>query len=144
MIVADEAASRALGARIAKVLRVGDIVTLRGELGAGKTSIARGLIAALGHEGDVPSPSFAIVQPYEELSLPLWHVDLYRLEHPDELLELGLDEIRGHGALVVEWPERAGEGAFPGALHLMLEPDGPGRRLTATVPPSWEGRWPPA
>jgi len=143
VILADEKASRALGAALARHLRPGDVIALSGPLGAGKTSIARGLIAALGHEGEVPSPSFAIVQPYEMLVPPLWHADLYRLEHPDELLELGLDSILEDGVLIVEWPEQAGEGAFPGALRLTVHPEANGRRLTADVPPSWEGRWPP-
>jgi tRNA threonylcarbamoyladenosine biosynthesis protein TsaE len=143
MILSDEAASRGFGARLAALVRPGDVVTLSGSLGAGKTSIARGLIAALGHDGEVPSPSFAIVQPYEMLSPPLWHVDLYRIDQPDELLELGLESIREEGVLLVEWPERAGEGAFPDALHLTIAPDGRGRRLTADVPAAWEDRWPP-
>ena len=143
MKLADEAASRALGAALAELVRPGDVVALSGPLGAGKTSIARGLIAALGHHGEVPSPSFAIVQPYEMLDPPLWHVDLYRIDDPGELLELGLDSIRDDGVLLVEWPERAGGNAFPEALHLTIAPDGPARRLTAQVPAAWEGRWPP-
>ncbi|HEX7848278.1 MAG TPA: tRNA (adenosine(37)-N6)-threonylcarbamoyltransferase complex ATPase subunit type 1 TsaE, partial [Sphingomonas sp.] len=113
-------------------------------LGAGKTSIARGLLAALGLEGEAPSPTFAIVQPYAppETRLPVMHVDLYRIEHIDELDELGLDEAREESVLVIEWPERA-PGHWPDALALTLDfaPDG-GRRLTATVPAAWEGRWP--
>ena len=85
MILADEAATHAAGAALAAMLRAGDVVLLDGPLGAGKTTLVRGLLAALGHDGEVPSPSFAIVQPYERLDLPLWHVDLYRIEHPSEL-----------------------------------------------------------
>ena len=119
------------------------MITLSGPLGVGKTALARGLLAELGHVGEVPSPSFAIVQPYEELSPPLWHVDLYRIEEPGELDALGLDSA-GDALLLVEWPERAGVGAWPHALALSLgfAPDG-ARRLTAKVPPAWEGRWPP-
>ena len=145
MILADEAATRAAGASLAAALRPGDVVLLEGPLGAGKTTLVRGLLALLGHEGEVPSPSFAIVQPYEALSPPLWHVDLYRIEHPGELDELGLDTILGDGALVVEWPSRAGEGAWPDdALRLSLDvlPDG-ARRLTGRGGEGWEGRWPP-
>ena len=91
----------------------------------------------------MPSPSFAIVQPYEELDPPVWHADLYRIEDPAELAELGLDSL-GDSVLVVEWPERAGAGPWPDALRLSLEITGPGaRRLTAQVPAAWEGRWPP-
>ena len=141
MILADEQATAAFGAALAGQVRPGDVITLSGPLGAGKTSLARGLIAALGHEGEVPSPSFAIVQPYEELYPPVFHVDLYRLEDPQELLELGLDDL-SDALLLVEWPERAGR--WDGALALTIErcDEGPGRRLTANVPPSWEDRWP--
>lgn len=142
MILADVAATAAFGERLAAVLRVGDIVTLSGPLGVGKTALARGVLAGLGHEGEVPSPSFAIVQPYEELDPPVWHADLYRIEHPSELDELGLD-IAADGVLLVEWPQRAGDAYWQGALRLTLDfaPDG-ARRLTAEVPPSWQSRWP--
>ena len=142
MILADEAATEALGEALAEALRVGDVVTLSGPLGAGKTTLARAVLRTLGEPGDVPSPSFALVQPYDTLALPVWHADLYRIETADELDELGLDEILRDGALMVEWPERA-PGAWPQALGLSLEPAGDGaRRLTALVPPSWKGRWP--
>src|SRR6478736_5324322 len=84
----------------------GDVITLSGPLGVGKTALARGFITAKGHFGEVPSPSFAIVQPYEDLSPPVWHVDLYRIEDPSEIEELGLDAA-ADAVLVVEWPERA-------------------------------------
>ena len=143
MNLADEAATRAAGARLAGILRPGDVVALAGDLGAGKTTLVRGLLEALGHQGEVPSPSFAIIQPYEELDPPVWHADLYRVDDPSELAELGLDSLRG-SVLLVEWPERAGEGAWPEALRLTLEITGPEqRRLTAEVPAAWEGRWPP-
>ncbi|WP_296611388.1 tRNA (adenosine(37)-N6)-threonylcarbamoyltransferase complex ATPase subunit type 1 TsaE [Sphingomonas sp.] len=144
MILPDATATEALGASLAAVVRPGDVVTLSGPLGAGKTSIARGLLAALGLEGEAPSPTFAIVQPYAppETRLPVMHVDLYRIEHAEELDELGLDDARGDSVLLIEWPERA-PGVWPDALALTLDfaPDG-GRRLTATVPTAWEGRWP--
>ena len=145
MILADEAATREVGARLAKLLRAGDVVLLEGPLGAGKTTLVRGLLAALGYGGEVPSPSFALVQPYESVSPPLWHVDLYRIEDPAELDELGLDTILSDGALLVEWPSRAGEEAWStGALRLLLEtrPDG-ARCLTAVRGEGWEERWPP-
>ncbi len=143
MILADEAATVAMGERLAKLLRPGDVVAMSGDLGAGKTTLVRGLLKALGHEGEVPSPSFAIVQPYEDIDPPVWHADLYRVDDSAELAELGLDSL-GQGVLVVEWPERAGEGAWPEALRLSLEITGLKRRaLTAEVPAAWEGRWPP-
>ena len=143
MILADEGATASLAAALARAVRPGDVVALSGPLGVGKTAFARGLLAALGHRGEVPSPTFAIVQPYEALDPPVWHVDLYRIEHPSELEELGLDAA-SDAVLLVEWPERAGEEAWPQALRLRMdfEPDG-ARRLTAHVPGPWEGRWPP-
>ena len=142
MILADESATLDAGGQLARLLRAGDVVTLSGPLSAGKTTFVRGVIAALGHDGEVPSPSFAIVQPYEELSPPVWHVDLYRIEQPSDVEELGLDDAREEGVLIVEWPERAGGGAWPDALALSLEAleDG-SRSLTAGVPAAWEERW---
>jgi tRNA threonylcarbamoyladenosine biosynthesis protein TsaE len=140
----DEAATLKFGRKLAAALRAGDVVTLSGPLSAGKTTLVRGLLAALGHEGEVPSPSFAIVQPYETLVPPVWHVDLYRIENPDELGELGLEDIGREGVLIVEWPEHAGPGVWPRALALSLEVKEDGARvLTAGVPAAWEGRWPP-
>ena len=143
MIFSSEEETRAFGAALALSARTGDIITLCGPLGAGKTALARGFIEALGHRGDVPSPSFAIVQPYDELEPPVWHVDLYRIEDTSEIDELGLDAA-AEAVLLVEWPERAETNAWPDALRLSLEiaPDGE-RILTAEVPPAWEGRWPP-
>ena len=143
MNLADERATGALGAAIAARLQPGDVVTLSGPLGVGKTALARGLLAALGHAGEVPSPSFAIVQPYEELEPPVWHVDLFRIDDVRELDELGLDAA-AEGVLLIEWPEKAGASAWPQALGLTLEfGDSGARRLTAKVPPSWQSRWSP-
>ena len=144
MLLASPQASHALGQRLAALARPGDIIALSGPLGAGKTSIARGLLAALGLEGEAPSPSFAIVQPYAppEIAFPVLHVDLYRIEHPDEAEELGLDDARSDSLLIVEWPERLGADAWADALWLSLEvtPDG-ARALTARVPAAWRERW---
>jgi tRNA threonylcarbamoyladenosine biosynthesis protein TsaE len=144
MILSDEAATASLGGQLARLARPGDVITLSGPLGVGKTALARGFIAALGHQGDVPSPSFAIVQPYEDLDPAVWHVDLYRIEDRSELEELGLDSA-SDAVLLVEWPERAHPAQWPDALRLNLDfADGGARRLTARVPPAWEGRWPAA
>ncbi|HKP33569.1 MAG TPA: tRNA (adenosine(37)-N6)-threonylcarbamoyltransferase complex ATPase subunit type 1 TsaE [Sphingomicrobium sp.] len=143
MILKSEEETAAAGAALAHAAREGDVITLSGPLGVGKTALARGFIAALGHQGDVPSPSFAIVQPYEELDPPVWHVDLYRIEQPSEIGELGLDAA-AEAVLLVEWPERAGPRGWPDALALSLDfAPGGDRILTAGVPPSWEGRWVP-
>ena len=143
MILENEEATAKLGEQLAAKARPGDVITLSGPLGVGKTALARGFISALGHEADVPSPSFAIVQPYELLNPPVWHVDLYRIEEASEMDELGLDSALD-AVLLVEWPERAGPGMWPEALALSLDFGQDGDRiLTAKVPPSWEGRWPP-
>ncbi len=143
MILKTEEETAALGAALASKVRAGDIIALSGPLGVGKTAFARGLINALGHQGDVPSPSFAIVQPYDDVDPPVWHVDLYRIENPSEIDELGLDAA-ADAVLLVEWPDRSGPKAWPDrlALSLSFAPDGD-RILTAEVPPSWEERWPP-
>lgn len=146
MILPDEAATLALGARLAAVLHAGDVVALSGPLGSGKTTLARGCLAGLGHRGEVASPTFTVVQSYDATAtrVPVLHVDLYRLESPDDALELGLDDALEDHALLVEWPERLGEALWPHALQLRLraEPDG-ARRLTADAPGAWTGRWPP-
>lgn len=146
LVLADADATQAAGAALASLLRPGDIVTLSGGLGAGKTTFARGLIQALGHAGEVPSPSFAIVQPYEPPSvrLPVAHVDLYRVEDQAEIAELGLDEWLAYGALIVEWPDRLEPWQKAEALALVLASGEAGARvLTADVPRAWEERWPP-
>ena len=134
-----------LGRRLAGLARPGDVIALSGPLGAGKTSIARGLLAALGLEGEAPSPSFAIVQPYEppEVRFPVLHVDLYRIEAPEEAGELGLDDARHDSLLLVEWPERLGEQTWRDALWLTLSVASDGTRsLTVRVPEAWKSRWP--
>lgn len=146
MILADATATLAAGASLAPLLRAGDVVALFGDLGAGKTTFARGLLGALGLAEEAPSPSFAIVQPYAppEVSLSVAHVDLYRLSGPDEAEELGLDDALGDGALLIEWPERLGDTLWPNALRLSFATTADGaRRLTWEVPGAWEGRWPP-
>ena len=142
MTLEDEEGTAQFGGRLAAVAQAGDVITLSGPLGVGKTALARGFIAALGHRGEVPSPSFAIVQPYEDLDPAVWHVDLYRIEDPAEIEELGLDSAAG-AVLLVEWPERASEQAWSNALRLTLDFARHGSRtLTAHVPPAWEARWP--
>lgn len=146
MQLAGAQATEALGAALGKVMRVGDVIALEGELGAGKTTLARGVARGLGFAGDVVSPTFPIVQIYDgsELRLPLWHVDLYRIDDPAELAELGLDDARGDSVLVIEWAERLGTALWSDSLRLRLQPlAADARALTAFVPPAWEGRWPP-
>lgn len=129
LFLADEAATRQLGEDIALALRLGDVLALSGDLGAGKTTLARALIRKLAGDPhlEVPSPTFTLVQAYDT-RLPLWHFDLYRLSAAEELDELGFDEALAQGAAIVEWPERAAGRLPAGTVHLTLEHDGEGRR----------------
>ncbi|MFM5923275.1 MAG: tRNA (adenosine(37)-N6)-threonylcarbamoyltransferase complex ATPase subunit type 1 TsaE [Novosphingobium sp.] len=141
----DLAAMDRLGARIAAVLRPGDVVALSGGLGAGKTTLARAIIAALGLDGEVPSPSFAIIETYDPplVRLPLVHADFYRLKHPGEVEELGLDDYRADAALIAEWPEMAGGFVHePGCLALRLETAEMGRIAIVEPGRDWLGREP--
>ncbi|WP_295529207.1 tRNA (adenosine(37)-N6)-threonylcarbamoyltransferase complex ATPase subunit type 1 TsaE [Novosphingobium sp. Chol11] len=120
----DLAATALFGQRLARALRAGDVIALSGPLGAGKTTLARAIIAALGYAGEVPSPSFAIIELYEppQVRLPLVHADFYRLEDPAELAEIGLDDYRADAAMIAEWPEHAGGFAHePGCLSIRLD-----------------------
>ena len=110
--LSDETATAALGARIARGLMPGDAVLLKGELGAGKTTLARAILRALGVEGHVPSPTFTLVQAYQTPDVALFHYDLYRIENPREVVELGMDDALEDGVALVEWPERG----FPARL----------------------------
>ncbi len=139
----DPAATRALGARLAGLLRRGDLIGLEGELGAGKSELARAVIhARAGAAIEVPSPTFTLVQTYDLPGLRITHVDLYRLGDPAELSELGLDEALDQGALLVEWPERAGA-MLPAdrltvQLHLGDTPEL--REAVLLAGPSWADR----
>ena len=113
--------TEALGARIAAGLRVGTAVALEGDLGAGKTVLARSILRALGVEEDVPSPTFTLVQSYETAKLPVRHYDLYRIEKATEMEELALEEALDEGAALIEWPERAASYIPDDALHVRLE-----------------------
>lgn len=125
----DDAATRGFGAALASLLRAGDVLALYGELGAGKTTLSRGLIGALcGPETDVPSPTYTLVQTYDGPDFPIFHFDLYRLENPDELVELGWDETQ-IGLALVEWPAHAGPRLPRWRLDVRLLPDGENRKV---------------
>jgi tRNA threonylcarbamoyl adenosine modification protein YjeE len=126
-----------LGASIAGGLGLGDAVALWGDLGAGKTTLARAILAALGVEEDVPSPTFTLVQSYET-SPKVAHYDLYRLKSGRELEELGFDDALADGAVLVEWPERAPEALPPEALHVRLGVRDGVRTARLTGPARWE------
>ncbi|NLF28164.1 MAG: tRNA (adenosine(37)-N6)-threonylcarbamoyltransferase complex ATPase subunit type 1 TsaE [Clostridiales bacterium] len=119
-----EADTRKFGAALGTLLHPGDAVLLSGELGVGKSVLARGIASALGVVGPMPSPTFTLVIPYEG-TVPLYHLDLYRLSDPDEFFAAGLDEwIGGDGISVVEWPERAELSPEPSVrLKLSRTPD---------------------
>lgn len=141
----DISSSAVLAREIAAKLRPGDVIALSGGLGAGKTTLARSIIAALGHIGEVPSPSFAIIEIYDPpaVRLPLVHADFYRLDDPSEAEEIGLDDYREGAALLAEWPEHAGGFAHePGCLSILLESTENGRRAIVTPGRDWIERVP--
>jgi tRNA threonylcarbamoyladenosine biosynthesis protein TsaE len=139
--LADEAATAALAARLAPLLKPRDVVALSGGLGAGKTSFARALLRALGHTGEVPSPTFTLVQVYELAVGTVWHVDLYRLAAPDEALELGIEEAFAEAIVLIEWPDRLGTLLPADRLNLHLDlAGGTARRATLSGGPSWRDR----
>jgi tRNA threonylcarbamoyladenosine biosynthesis protein TsaE len=118
----NEAATTQLGALIAAQLRSSDVVYLHGDLGMGKSSLARGLIRALTHpDQDVPSPTFTLIQSYDAPDFEILHLDLYRLTAPEDAYELGLDDALSHAVLVIEWPDRLGHLGFDDRLDISLE-----------------------
>jgi tRNA threonylcarbamoyladenosine biosynthesis protein TsaE len=135
----DEAATAELGARIAAALAPGDVVALSGELGAGKTALARAILRARGVTGHVPSPTFTLVQAYETPGFTVHHFDFYRIERASELSELGLDDALEGGAALIEWPERGMPTHLSAeALKIALEPTGETtRRLRISGPLRW-------
>jgi tRNA threonylcarbamoyladenosine biosynthesis protein TsaE len=140
----DLTAMDAFGRKIAGLLRVGDVVALIGTLGTGKTTLARAIIAALGHDGEVPSPTFTIIETYDppSVSLPLVHADFYRLESPSEVEEIGLDDYRHGAALLAEWPDHAGGfGHEPACLSISLETADEGRIAIVECGADWVDRW---
>jgi tRNA threonylcarbamoyladenosine biosynthesis protein TsaE len=137
----DEAATARLARRLARLLRPGDVVALRGDLGAGKTSLARATIRALGDEREVvPSPTFTLAQTYELPEFTLWHFDLFRLKAPEDAFELDIEEAFASGVSLIEWPERLGQWLPAARLDIALVFAGPGRRATVTGYGDWTGR----
>ena len=141
VLLPDAAATHALGFQLGRALTEGDVVCLVGGLGAGKTTLARGVIEAwTGYGEEAPSPTYTLVQTYEGDKGALWHADLYRLKHAGEAYELGLDEAFATAACLIEWPERL-EGALPAErLEIALAPQGEGRRAVLTGHGAWGAR----
>ena len=137
----DADATARLGAAVAAALRSGEAVCLTGPLGAGKSTLARGLVRALTKpDEDVPSPTFTLVQFYDGAHFPVAHFDLYRLERAEEAYEIGLDEALEDGAVVIEWPERLGGRLPPDRLDIDIAMIGEGRAATLLAHGAWKGR----
>jgi tRNA threonylcarbamoyladenosine biosynthesis protein TsaE len=134
MPLADETATAALGAMLAERLRPGDVVGLYGELGSGKTTLARGILRAASGDPEliVPSPTFTLVEVYETGRGSFWHFDLYRLEAPEQVYELGWEDALAEGIVLIEWPQRLGP-LLPKHLSVTLEVNGDGRRALLDV-----------
>ena len=129
---ATERFGRSLGRALARPAEAGLTIWLEGELGAGKTSLARAILRGIGYTGRVPSPTYTLVEPYELAAGRLFHIDLYRLQSPEEAELLGLAELPGRGeVLLVEWPERGGDRVPPADLRLRLAVRPEGRELVA-------------
>ena len=138
----DEAATLALGARLAQGIAPGRVLHLRGELGAGKTTLARGLLRALGHAGRIKSPTYTLVEVYPLSRLNLYHFDLFRLKEPAEWLNSGFREyFNAESACVVEWPERA-QGLLPPAdLEVQLQFEDAKRRAAVQAHTAAGSSW---
>jgi tRNA threonylcarbamoyladenosine biosynthesis protein TsaE len=134
MPLPNEHATEALGATLAARLKPGDVVGLKGDLGAGKTTLARAIIRAASGDPEliVPSPTFTLVEVYETPRGTFWHFDLYRLDSPDQIYELGWEEARAEGIVLMEWPQRLGP-LLPKHLSVSLDVVGDGRRALLDV-----------
>ena len=140
--LADEAATAALGARLAASARPRDVLLLHGDLGMGKTALARGFVTALSPEADeVPSPTFTLVQTYPSPAGPIWHFDLYRLKDPDEIWELGFEDALVDGVLLIEWPDRLGSLAPRDRVDLTLTPGAAADARRAELAPAGRSDW---
>jgi tRNA threonylcarbamoyladenosine biosynthesis protein TsaE len=129
--LADEAATLALGAALAQSLEPGLSIHLRGELGAGKTTLVRGILRALGHRGPVKSPTYTLVELYEVSRLVLHHFDFYRFHEPREWSDAGFREsFNGRNVSLIEWPEKAGGLLPPADVEIVLESSGEGRNVS--------------
>jgi len=137
----DALATLALGRRLGERIEPGDVICLSGNLGAGKTTLARGAIEAwTGYADEVPSPTYTLVQTYDGARGELWHVDLYRLKQPDDAWELGLEDALASAACLIEWPERLGGQLPADRLDVELKPEGEGRTAALTAHGAWRAK----
>jgi tRNA threonylcarbamoyladenosine biosynthesis protein TsaE len=128
--LADEAATLALGRSLGERLPRSALVYLRGPLGAGKTTLVRGILRSFGHTGSVKSPTYTLLEPYEVAGRTVYHFDFYRIGDSEELDFIGLDELLDDEAIkLVEWPERAGNRLPAPDVDVLLEVEGDGRRV---------------
>lgn len=141
LFLPDEAATKAFGAALAQQLKDGDILALSGDLGAGKSTLARSIIQSLCDVDDVPSPTFTFVQTYEgRQGENIWHFDFYRLDNPEDAYELGIEEAFDGGLCLMEWPEKLGPLIPPQTVWLILEKEEQGRRIALFASKTWEDR----
>lgn len=141
--LADEAATQRLGATLARLAVAGDVIALEGDLGSGKTALARAFIRTLsGAEEEVPSPTFTLAQLYDCDIATIWHFDLYRLEKPEDAFELGIEDAFAGGISLIEWPDRLG-GWLPAdrlTIGLSAGSDAGARRARLDGGPAWTAR----
>lgn len=151
-LLSDEAATAAFARRLARLVAPGDVIALFGDLGAGKTALARAFINALPDEAgkpcdeEVPSPTFTLVQQYQRKPGLVWHFDLYRIERADEVWELDFEDALAGGISLIEWPERLGDLLPQNALWVLLEIEpftsgATGRRVRLYGTGEWQNRW---
>ena len=137
-VVRSLAETEELAGRIAPSLRKGDTIVLNGDLGAGKTTFVRAILRAAGVREEVPSPSFTLVQEYEANGCRFTHCDLYRIESPQELDEMGIEDATADGVVLIEWPERGGSRIPSGALNIHIDILGENeRRIRLSGSPRW-------
>lgn len=142
IVLAAEAETARLGAAVATQVRRGDVIALHGPLGAGKTTLARGLVHRLTDDAEeVVSPTFTLAQVYETARGNVWHFDLYRLKSPEEALEIGIEEAFADGVSLIEWPERLGSLLPKNRLDIFLSHDGAGRKALLSGA-AWADRLP--
>lgn len=137
----DDAAMRAFGARLGPYLKAGDTICLTGDLGAGKTTLSRGLIQALCPDiSEVPSPTYTLLQTYSAPGFDIWHFDLYRIKAPSEIWELGMEDAIYDGVTLIEWPQQMGDLKPDGTLDIDIRFDGAGRKAILYLTPAWKAR----